>query len=95
MYPKDDVARIRFIKRAKDLGFSLSEIRDLLALRHNPSASKADVKQQVKVKIEDVRQKIKDLKRILSALERLSATCEGRGPISDCEILKADDEIDD
>ncbi len=67
VYPKEDVNRLRFIKRAKDLGFSLSDIKELLALRSNPTASKADVKHQIKVKIKDIKQKITDFSHILSA----------------------------
>jgi Hg(II)-responsive transcriptional regulator len=89
IYPKEDVNRLRFIKRAKDLGFSLSEIKELLALRSSPSASKADVKKKVKVKIEDIKKKIKDLSNILIVLKNLDAECDGHGPISYCPIIKA------
>ncbi len=89
VYPEDVVDRLRFIRKSKELGFSLSEIKELLALRSNPTASKADVKHQIKVKIKDIKQKIKDFSHILSALENLYAECDGHGPISDCSILKA------
>jgi Zn(II)-responsive transcriptional regulator len=94
VYAEDEVARLRFIKKAKDLGFSLSEIRELLSLRCDPSALRADVKNQIEVKIDDIKQKIDDLSRILTALEHLSATCDGRGPVSDCPILRALDDND-
>lgn len=89
IYSADDVVLLRFIKKSKELGFSLSEIKDLLALRHDPSASKADVKQRTEGKIKNVRRKIEDLTHILAALEHLSASCDGQGPISDCPILDA------
>jgi len=92
VYAEDEVARLRFIKRAKDLGFSLSEIRELLSLRCDPSASRADVKNQIEDKISDIRQKINALSGIVTALEHLSATCDGHGShgsVSDCPILKA------
>lgn len=94
VYPKEDVVRLRFIKKAKDLGFSLSEIKELLTIRCSPSASKADVKRQVEVKIKDIKQKITDLSRIMNALEHLAAECDGHGPISDCPILRALDDYD-
>jgi len=93
LYPLEDAARLRFIKRAKDIGFSLSEIKELLAIRHDPSASKADVKERTKIKIRVIRQKIADLSKILIALEQLANSCDGHGPISDCPIIEAlDDE---
>ncbi len=91
LYPEAEVRRLRFIKRAKALGFSLNEIKELLALSNNPGATKADVKQLTEAKIEDIRQKITDLTRILEALEHLAGRCDGHGPVSDCPILKAMD----
>ena len=89
IYPEEAIAKLRFIKRAKALGFSLSEIKGLLSLRHDPHATKADIKQRTEAKIEDIRQKIQDLTRMLNALESLSETCDGHGPISECPILEA------
>jgi Zn(II)-responsive transcriptional regulator len=89
IYPEEEIAKLRFIKRVKALGFSLNEIKELLSLRHDPHATKADVKQRTEAKVEDIRQKIRDLTRMLTALESLSATCDGHGPISECPILEA------
>ena len=95
LYPAEDAVRLRFIKRAKDLGFSLSEIKELLAMRHDPSASKADVKKQTEIKIRDIKKKIADLSRILGALEQLADACDGQGPASDCPIIEALDDQPD
>lgn len=92
LYPVEDAARLRFIKRAKDLGFSLSEIKELLAMRHDPSASKADVKKRTEIKIRDIKMKIADLSRILGALEHLNKNCDGHGPVNDCPIIEALDD---
>lgn len=89
IYPQQDVARLRFIKRAKALGFSLNEIKELLSLRHDPTATKADIKRRTEAKVEDIRQKIGDLGRMLEALEHLAASCDGRGPLEECPILEA------
>lgn len=89
IYPEAVVARIRFVKRAQRLGFSLGEIRDLLDLGDNPSASKAEVKAATEAKIADIRGRISDLQRMLSALERLNHQCDGHGPVGDCPILQA------
>ena len=88
-YPEESIARLHFIKRGKELGFSLNEIKELLFLRQDPHATKADIKEKTLSKTEDVRQKITDLTRILGALEHLAGTCDGHGPISECPILDA------
>ena len=87
-YPPDTVQRIRFIQRAKELGFTLREIKGLLQLRVDPETACAEVKEQAAEKIADVKQKISDLKRIERALNNLMNTCRGSGPIDDCPILK-------
>ncbi len=87
-YPPDTVQRIRFIQRAKDLGFTLREIKGLLELRVDPETTCAEVKAQAAEKIADVKQKISDLKRIERALNKLMNTCRGSGTIDDCPILK-------
>ena len=92
LYPQEDIARLRFIKKAKLLGFSLNEIKDLLALRHDPDATKAEVKASIDGKIKDIKNKITDLSRILTALEDLAQSCDGHGPVSDCPIIEALDE---
>jgi Hg(II)-responsive transcriptional regulator len=89
VYPLQTITRLRFIKRAKDLGFTLKEIRGLLTLRQNPTASKQDVKDQVEAKLQGVRQKIDDLKTIQAALESLDECCDGQGTAADCPILEA------
>ena len=89
IYPQEEVTRLKFIKRAKMLGFTLKEIKELLALRHDPHAIKADVKNRTLVKIEDVTRKIRDLTRINEALEHLYNACDGHGPLDECPILEA------
>jgi Hg(II)-responsive transcriptional regulator len=95
IYPAEEITRIKFIKRAKNLGFTLNEIKELLALRHDPHATKADVKNRTLVKIENVSQKIRDLTRIKEALEHLYNACDGHGPLDECPILAALDAKDD
>lgn len=88
-YSRDTVLRLRFIRQAKDLGFSLSEIKELLALRIAPGKSCADVRARAQAKIADVEQRIAQLDRMKRALSRLAASCSGRGPTSECPILEA------
>lgn len=87
-YPPDTVQRIRFIQRAKELGFTLREIKGLLELRVDPDTTCADLKVQAAEKIVDVKQKISDLKKIERALNKLMNTCRGTGPIDVCPILQ-------
>ncbi len=88
-YPAESVQRIRFIKRAQELGFSLREVKELLALRVEPGTTCADVRRKAREKVDAVRRKIADLQAIERALENLSATCSGEGPMSDCPILQS------
>ena len=88
-YSPDAVARLRFIRQAKDLGFSLSEIKELLALRVTPGKSCADVKARAEVKIADVDRRIAQLTRMRKALAGLAAECSGRSPTGECPIIEA------
>jgi MerR family copper efflux transcriptional regulator len=92
-YSPDVVTRILFIKRAKELGFSLKEIQELLLLRVDPESTCADVKRQTEAKIADVERKIEDLLRMKQALVKVANLCSGDGPLSVCPILDALDTI--
>lgn len=89
LYSEDAVKRLRFIKKAKELGFTLKEILDLLSLKIDPKATKADVKNRVEAKIAGVQEKIETLKRIQRALKHLAESCDGHGPIHECPIIEA------
>lgn len=88
-YSPDVIARLRFIRQAKELGFSLKEIKELLSLRVAPGKSCADVRARAEAKIADVEQRIAQLDRMKSALAKLATACSGRGPTSECPILEA------
>ena len=87
-YRPDAVARLRFIRQAKELGFSLREIKELLSLRVTPGKSCADVKAHAEAKIADVDRRLASLKRVRGALMKLASACTGKGPISQCPILE-------
>jgi MerR family mercuric resistance operon transcriptional regulator len=91
-FPPDAVRRVRFIKRAQELGFALAEVKELLALRGHTSATCADIRRRANAKIADIESKIRDLRWMKNALERLAASCSGAGPVGDCPIL---DYLDD
>jgi MerR family mercuric resistance operon transcriptional regulator len=88
MFAPETVGRVRFIKRAQELGFSLREIRALLALRVDGRTSCAEVRRRAQAKAADVEKKIRALEEIRAALERLTAACSGRGPVGECPILQ-------
>lgn len=81
------VDRIRFIRRAKELGFTLKEIKGLLDLRVDPSTTCADVRDRAEAKIADIEERIRSLRRMKRALLKVTKTCSGAGPVSDCPIL--------
>ncbi len=87
-YPSETVKRVRFIQHAKEVGFTLKDIGELLALRREPGSSCTDIKLCATQKIEDVDKKIQELKRIREALARMVMKCSGRGPLSTCAILE-------
>ncbi|MBA4066946.1 MAG: heavy metal-responsive transcriptional regulator [Isosphaera sp.] len=88
-YGGGDVAVLRFIRRAKQLGFTLREIKALLALRLDGSATRSDVRAQAAAKLADIGAKIRDLQRMRDALSVLTAACHGDGPATGCPILEA------
>lgn len=88
-YEPAAVERIRFIRHAQELGFTLAEIRELLALRVDPRSSCAEVKARAVAKIGDVERKIESLRRMRTALVSISEECSGEGPTSACPILDA------
>ncbi len=91
LYPEKEVRRLKFIVRAKNLGFTLNEIKDLLTLRGDPNATKGQVKALAEAKIADLKERIAEMQRILATLIRITETCNGEGPTDDCPILAAMD----
>ena len=87
-YPPETVKRVQFIQNAKDVGFTLKDIEELLALTRNPGTSCRDIKQRAMQKIEEVDHKIRELQRIHDALERMITKCDGRSGLSECPILE-------
>jgi MerR family mercuric resistance operon transcriptional regulator len=81
--------RVRFIRHAKELGFTLKEIDGLLSLQLDPDKPCQDVNRRIETKISDIDEKIQMLKRMKDALQRLSVQCGGEGSVSECPILEA------
>ncbi len=91
-YPPETVQRLRFIKHAKDLGFSLQEIGELLELRVAPGTTCGHIKRRAETKIADIDGRIRSLQRMRRALKRLAAACDGKAPVRECPILDALDD---
>lgn len=88
LFPADSVQRVRFIRRAQSLGFSLKEIKDLLALSAARGTSCATVRRRAQEKIAEVERKIAALQSMHRALHALAEACSGRGPATHCPILE-------
>lgn len=89
IFSSESVRRIRFIKRAQELGFSLKEIKDLLSLRIEAHTTQADIRKRTQAKIVDVEQKIRHLQAIHASLLRMAEDCSGCGSLKDCPILES------
>lgn len=88
-YDNAVIERIRFIRQAQELGFSLREIKELLSLRADPAADCSDVRTQAVTKRLEVNRKIAQLQHIRSALDELIASCPGGGALRACTIIDA------
>lgn len=89
LYQPDAFARLRFIRRAKDLGFSLEEIRQLLKLQDEKPGNRTRVKAIADQKVRELDKKIRDLERMRTVLAHLSETCSRKGPLPGCPIIEA------
>lgn len=88
-YDREHVFRLRFIRRCRDLGFTLDQIRDLLRLSAGKEADCTDVDRLAAAHLAEVESKIADLSRLAAELRRLNNCCEGGGRIADCRIIEA------
>ncbi len=88
LYPNQSINRIRFIKQAKELGFSLKEIKELLDLSVTPEATTWDVRNRATEKISDIADKIKRLREMKKSLEVLVESCCNETSASECPILE-------
>jgi len=86
-YTLETVRRIRFIKRAQEVGFTLQEIDELLDLRLDVGCTCGDVKLRAIHKVEEIDRKLRDLRRMKRSLNELVAACDGKDNIEACPIL--------
>ncbi|KAF0094408.1 MAG: MerR family transcriptional regulator Zn(II)-responsive regulator of zntA [Puniceicoccaceae bacterium 5H] len=87
-YTQQATDRVAFIQRSKALGFSLKEIRELLALRQDENSDAADYHHVVEEKLQHIQEKIDDLQRMRDALQGLLEACPGEGTAETCPIAR-------
>ena len=88
-YDQTSVARLRFVRRAKALGFTLVEIRELLALSDRGKDDMADLKAAAADKLADVEIRLAELTRVRDGLRTLVSSCPGHGALDQCPILSS------
>ena len=88
-YQEEDIRKLVFIQHAKNLGFSLNEIRELMSLQTDSKSTSREVKDLAQHKLHDIEEKIKMLQRMRQTLKHLVDKCPGKGPTSECPILDA------
>ena len=89
IYADADLRRVQFLRRAQELGFTLREASDLLALRLDEASDRADVRARASAKIADLERRIADLERMRTTLAALRDACHGHGTTEGCPILGA------
>lgn len=87
-YNEAVVGRLQFIRRAKELGFTLGEIKELLGLWVDTNTRCTHVRQRAAKKITDIEEKIHSLQRIKRSLQKLMKQCESRNSVADCPLLE-------
>ena len=87
VYGPRDLSTLSFIRRARDLGFSIAQIRDLLTLWQDRARASADVKRIASAHIDEMKAKMQLLQEMVHTLEHLSAHCHGDDR-PDCPILE-------
>jgi len=88
-YAAGDVERLRFIRRAKELGFALAEIAELLSLTANRHSDMRSVKRKAEERLTQIEFKIRELQRVRRGLQKLIAACPGQGELGHCPIVTA------
>jgi MerR family copper efflux transcriptional regulator len=88
-YDSTTVERLRFIRRAKELGFTLDEIRELLALSVDRERGVRGVRQRAQTRLDEVEKRIREMQRMRRGLKRLIDACPGHGGLEHCPILQA------
>ncbi len=87
LFPAEAARRLRFIRRAQELGFSLKEVGELLSLRVSRRTTSAAIRARAEAKIADIQEKIRNLESMKKTLQKLTKVCDGCAPLAECPIL--------
>jgi DNA-binding transcriptional MerR regulator len=93
-YNTESVRRLQFIRRLRDLGFTLDEVRDLLRLSSEKNRPCDEVDRITHEHLATVEKKLQDLEKLAAELRRLSRCCRGGGRIAECRIIEALSPVD-
>lgn len=87
LYAEKHLGRLVFLRRSRELGFSIEEIRTLLGLLEEGDYTCKDIKAFTVQHLHDIRQKIRDLRKLEKALVEIASQCDG-GPTQECPIIR-------
>ena len=88
-YGADHLHRLRFIRRCRDLGFTLDQVRDLLRLSSQEDQPCAEVNRISAEHLTEIERKVADLTKLADELRRINGRCQGKGVIANCRIVEA------
>ena len=88
-YDEPDLERLRFIRRSKELGFTLAEIKELLSLTRDRESDMRGVKRKAEQRLSQVERRIAELQRVRHGLQKLIEACPGKGGLQGCPIVAA------
>lgn len=94
LFPAETARRLKFIRRAQELGFSLAEITELLSLRVSHRTTSATIRARAEAKIADIEAKMRSLESMKKTLRKLTKVCDGCAPLAECPILESLDSED-
>lgn len=86
-YDESTVERLEYVRRAKELGFTLAEIRELLELSFAAHAGCDHIRQRAESKITDIEGKIRSLQQMKRSLGKIVARCRTKNPTDDCPLI--------
>lgn len=87
-YAPDATRQLAFVRRARELGFSIGQVRELLGLATEQDADCTRIDEVARTHVEAIEHKIRDLRQLKTELERMIGSCPG-GRVSDCRVLDA------
>ncbi|MGH9614267.1 MAG: MerR family transcriptional regulator, partial [Bryobacteraceae bacterium] len=88
-YGQEHLHRLRFVRRCRDLGFTIDQIRELLRFSSQVKSDCSGIDRITAKHLEDIERKVADLKRLAAELRRINSQCRASGPIAECRILEA------